>query len=232
MDTPTRNKVEMATRVRDFGRDHPDPTPRGTEAQATLEARLTRIDTLATQHKVGRDAARAARDTKRRIRRDIREKPLHQLTRIAGAVLAEQPELHLRLELPKASVSARDFLTAARAMAAVATGQKELFLSFGMPATFLDDLAGALAQYEQAVTAVTASTASHIGARADLEAVTEEIMQVVRTIDALNHLRFADQPELLTAWEGIRNVPWAHSAPAPAPAPTATPPAGEARPNA
>lgn len=53
-----------------------------------------------------------------------------------------------------------------------------------------------------------ASQSAHVGAHADLEAVTAEVMQLVRQLDALTQYRFRDDPEALGAWRSARNVPW------------------------
>jgi len=50
---------------------------------------------------------------------------------------------------------------------------------------------------------------AHVGARADLEVVAEEIMGIVQHLDALNKYRFRSMPEQLAGWASARNVAWA-----------------------
>ena len=47
---------------------------------------------------------------------------------------------------------------------------------------------------------------AHVGARADLEAVTEDLMELVALLDGLNRYRFRNNAELTAAWESARNV--------------------------
>jgi hypothetical protein len=50
--------------------------------------------------------------------------------------------------------------------------------------------------------------AAHVGARAELDAVTSEIMLDVRQLDALNRFFFRNDAEALGAWKSARNVAW------------------------
>jgi hypothetical protein len=77
-----------------------------------------------------------------------------------------------------------------------------------MPDPFPDDLGRMLGEFEAAINGRHAGQAAHVGAHADLEAVTAEIMQLVRQLDALNQFRFRNDAEALGAWRSARNVPW------------------------
>ncbi len=46
----------------------------------------------------------------------------------------------------------------------------------------------------------------HVGARAELKAVSDELMQLVEMLDGLNRYRFCGNAELMAAWESARNV--------------------------
>ena len=46
----------------------------------------------------------------------------------------------------------------------------------------------------------------HVGASADLQAVTAEITEQVRLLDGLVRYRFGDNAELMGAWASARNV--------------------------
>lgn len=52
------------------------------------------------------------------------------------------------------------------------------------------------------------STGVLIGARAELVAVTAEVMLIVRQLDALNRFRFRKDAESLAAWKSARDVAW------------------------
>ena len=77
-----------------------------------------------------------------------------------------------------------------------------------MPEGFLDQLNATLDRYEQALNQQHAGRAAHVGARAELEAVTSDIMLIIRQLDALNRFRFRSDAESLAAWKSARDVAW------------------------
>lgn len=85
---------------------------------------------------------------------------------------------------------------------------RDLLIRYGMPETFLDELGAALDRFEQSLNDKHNGRAAHVGARADLEAVTAEIMLIVRQLDALNRFRFRNDTESLAAWKSARDVAW------------------------
>jgi hypothetical protein len=208
MDTPIRLKYEMGTRARDLQHAHPDPNPLAVEKTAALDDRLERARVLGTQQETGRIAARAATAERAQLRFNIRERPLRHLVRIARAANKSNPGLKLRFRLPKVSISSVAFLSSARAMMQEAGSHRDLFIRYGMPEGFLDDLAAALAAYDMAINEANAGRTAHVGATAELTAVIEEVMGLVDELDAMNQLRFQDQPELAAAWASARNIPW------------------------
>ena len=53
---------------------------------------------------------------------------------------------------------------------------------------------------------LTDARRAHIGASAELAAVAEELIQVVRLMDGLNRYRFADDANSLAEWESASNT--------------------------
>ncbi len=109
---------------------------------------------------------------------------------------------------PDTSASNQSFLTRARVAAATALAHRELLQRYGIPDSLPDDLGLKLDGFEAALNDKHAGHTAHVGANADLEAVTAEIMQLVRQLDALNRFRFRNDPESLGAWRSARNVAW------------------------
>ncbi len=79
-------------------------------------------------------------------------------------------------------------------------------MSRGMSEKLLDDLAAAIAEFEQTQEATRAGRRDHVGASADLKAVFADIVEQVRLVDGLVRYRFGDNPELMGAWASARNV--------------------------
>ena len=77
-----------------------------------------------------------------------------------------------------------------------------------MPDTFPEDLGGMLDRFEAALNEKHAGRTAHVGARAELNAVTAEVMQLVGQLDALNRFRFKKDAEAIGAWRSARNVAW------------------------
>ena len=107
----------------------------------------------------------------------------------------------------------------------------------GLADQVLDNLLQALDQFDAAVEQGVEGRQAHVGASAELRAVADEVVQVVRVMDGLNQYRFMNDAELLAAWESASNVAGPHASSKPAtddtPAPGNQPAAGgEVRPAA
>jgi hypothetical protein len=109
---------------------------------------------------------------------------------------------------PRTKLSHQAFLTRARVAAANGSSHRDLLIRYGMPETFLDELRAVLDQFEHALNEKHNGRAAQVGARAELEAVTSEIMLIVRQLDALNRFRFRKDAESLAAWKSARDVAW------------------------
>jgi hypothetical protein len=207
MDFRIRRKLDMAARVRDFCRTRPDQNPGYTAAVARLEERLARAEALAQQQVAGQLAVTGAVVNKEQLRQEIYN-TIALLKGLARPAAKEQPELAAGIVRPRPKLSHQAFLTSARVATATGSTHRELLLRFGMPESFLTDLSAALDRFEQALNEKHAGRAAHVGARAELEAVTSEIMLIVRQLDALNRFRFRKDAESLAAWKSARDVAW------------------------
>ena len=220
MNFTIRRKLDMAGRVRDFCRTHPDQNPGYTAAVARLEERLVRAEALAQQQVTGRLTVAGAVVTKEQLREEI-YKTLGLLAGLARPAAQEEADLAVGFVRPRTKLGHQAFLTRARVAAANGSAHRDLLIRYGMPETFLDELGAALDQFEQALNEKHNGRAAHVGARAELEAVTSEIMLIVRQLDALNRFRFRKDAESLAAWKSARDVAW------PLPPEKEAPPVGE-----
>ena len=105
--------------------------------------------------------------------------------------------------------------------------QRELLAKHELADRLLEDLAAAVDQFDASVAETNEGRRGHVGARAELDAVSDEVMQLVEMLDGLNRYRFGREAELLAAWERARHVvgPRAEGKEEP-------PPAGEVKPAA
>lgn len=218
----------MGTRVLNFSRAHPDASPGYAAALSRLEDRLTRADLLATQQREGIFEVRAATARKRDLRRMMQRSQLVHVARVAKVAAKELPELAQKFVLAPDSAAYLAFRTAARSLAAEAQNQKEVLVKHGLADTVLESLVQSLDQFDQAVGQGTDGRRSHVGASAELNAVADEIVQIVKVMGGLNRFRFANDHEALAAWESASNTfgPVHSIGSKPTPAPSEPPAAG------
>jgi hypothetical protein len=207
MNFTIRRKLDMAGRARDFCRTHPAQNSGYTAATQRLEERLVRAEALAQQQVAGQQAAAGATVNKEELRIDI-HRMIAVLAGLAAPAAREERELAVGILRPDVNGSHQAFLTRSRVAAATGSAHQELLTQYGMPEGFLDELNAALDRYEQALNQQHAGRAAHVGARAELEAVTSEIMLIVRQLDALNRFHFRNDAESLAAWKSARDVAW------------------------
>lgn len=110
------------------------------------------------------------------------------------------------------NVSHQAFLATARRMLEKATTVKDQLVSEGMSASLLDDLTAALAEFENTLEAWRTGRREHVGASADLEAVSAEIIERVRLLDGLVRYRLGDNAELM-GHGPARGMCWGRSGP-------------------
>ncbi len=238
MKAPTRRKLEMGKRALEFSRANPDASPGYAAALARLEERLARGEQLAAQQRDGILQVRTASAKKRDLRRTVKRSHINHLARVAEVAAREEPEMSRKFMLRREANPYLAFRTAARGMAAEAESRKELLVKHGLTDTVLGALVKALDEFDAAVEQGSQGRRAHVGASADLDAVADEVVQVVKVMDGLNRYRFEKDPERLAGWESASNVvatprPEVKPVPTPAPAPDAAPPAGgEIRPAA
>ena len=205
MSTVIRHVVEMVLRVLGFCRANPTDDVAHTTTAARLEERAQRLQELAAQEQAGRIAAKAAVLTKRETRQVLTDALLF-LARIAETVRREEPEVTVRLSLPRPHSSEQVYLTAGRAVLVEAQAQQAFLLRHGMGPDFLTALGTALDQYDEAIRARIAGVSAHVGASQEMEFVSAEIRQLVRLLDTINRRRFRDNAEKAAQWRSARTV--------------------------
>jgi hypothetical protein len=202
----TRRKLEMGSRVLEFARLHPDPSPAFVAAVARLRERVGRADQLGRHFNDGRSTVNVASRRKAELRRTILRIHLRHLASVAEAASVEEPGLERKFVIPHRTFSYRGFQTAAGGLAAEAESRKELLLKYGLGEEVLSGLQVALDQFETAVEQSAAGRLTHVGATAELDTIADEVAQIVKVMTGLIHIRYASQPELVVEWESASNV--------------------------
>ncbi len=70
----------------------------------------------------------------------------------------------------------------------------------------IEEAATAFIAESRELTIVGTKAGAHVGARAELDAIADEVVQVVRLMDGLNRFRFANEPESLATWGSASNT--------------------------
>jgi hypothetical protein len=70
----------------------------------------------------------------------------------------------------------------------------------------LDELDAAVKEFDASLQESDDGKQSHVAARAEMKALTDEIMRLVGILDGFNRYRFHHDPELIAAWESARHV--------------------------
>jgi hypothetical protein len=206
MDANTRRILEMGRRALAFAEAHPEQTPADLPALSRLKEILARADQLIIQQRDGISEVRAATLEKREIRRRIRRTHLPHLSRVAEAAGTERPELAKKLELPSEALPYLAFRSAVQGILTEAQNEKELLVRYGMVEPAPASLGEALGQFDRAVERGVSGRRAHVGARAELEAIADEVLQQVRQLDGLIRFRFAKDAEALAAWRSASNT--------------------------
>jgi hypothetical protein len=196
----------MAQRARDFSRAHPSPDGNYTLVLDRLEKGIASIEALALQQEGGALASRAAVSRQRAVRREVHHEMLRHLVTVAQVAAGEQPGVDDLFRLPATSASNQAFQVHSRKLLEHGQAHRELLGRHGLADKLLDDLGAALDEFEASVVAANEGRRNHVGARAELDAVSDDVVKLVQMLDGLNRYRFGDDAELLAAWESARRV--------------------------
>lgn len=206
MDRVVRRRREMAVRVEDFSIAHPSQEGNYTLVLDALKNDIVRLEALEQQQEGGFIATRASTSRRRELRRRIHHELLRHLVTVADVAAVKEPGVADRFQLPSGNSSNEAFRTVARKMLELGQEQRDILGKYGLAEKLLDDLSTAVSDFDASVAESNEGRREHVGARAELKAVSDDIMRQVAMLDGLNRYRFAGNAELLAAWESAKNV--------------------------
>ena len=205
MDRMVRRKLTMMGRTLDFVRAHPSTDASWAALATRTEELVSLADTLTVQERDGLVGERAAATRRRELRLQMQEM-LRHLVRVAEAASTTNPVLLGEFEMPNPDGPHRVFLGASKGILTAAMPHRDLFVTFGLGESLLDNLTSALAAFEVATADFNAGRREHVGARAQLIATADSCMELVNRLDGLVRTRFRNDAAQLAAWESARNV--------------------------
>jgi len=206
MNRLVSRRLNMAVRVRDFCETNPSADPSFVSVLGRLKEAINKMVALGSRQVSGILSRHASIVNRQQIRRRLRNDLLRHLVTVAQDASAEKPGLGDQFEIPGSNLSNARFHAASKAMLELGVAEKEVLVKHGLSDKLLDDLATAVAEYEGSITVTNTSREDHIGARAELQQVSDEVVQLVQMMDGINRYRFRGDPHLLVAWEAARHV--------------------------
>jgi uncharacterized protein (UPF0210 family) len=202
----TRRKLNMAARVLQFSEEHPSQSPGFVAAVTRLQESVARAEQLARQQLAGQNEVRVATARKAELRRQIRSTYLDHILTVAQSASVEERELAQRFTYPHDATTYQAFFTAATSILAEAESRKDLLMKHGLAEEVLSGFRVALDQFQTVVEQGDAGRLAHVGASADLRTVSEQAAQVVKVMNGLVRILYANQSEPLAKWESASNV--------------------------
>jgi hypothetical protein len=206
MDAKVRRQVEMGKRALLFSREHPDPSRGYQTSVGRLAGLVERAEQLLRQQQQGAIEVHAAAIRKVELRRKLKLVHLPHLASAAQAASREVPELPLKFAFPPNARAFRAFRAAAGSLLAKAEEHQELLWRYGLDDVVVQDMSESLAEFDEATARVTRGRMAHVGARAELRVIGQEILVTVKVLNGSNRLRFANQSDALAAWNSARRV--------------------------
>jgi hypothetical protein len=196
-----RRKYEMFLRVREFGAGRAAEFPPSTfagELFNVINSVVGELAAHATAQSSGMGAAQESTASKAAARDELR-RDLEAMSRTARVMAFAAPGLESKFRMPR-SFSDQALLATARAFAADAQTLKTDFTRRGLPEDFLEDLAGDIEEFEQAVARTMQRRGTHVAATAAIDAAIERGVNAARELDVIMRNKFAAAPPALAEW--------------------------------
>lgn len=200
-----RLQHESGTRVLEFCKANPADTAAFTTAVQALEAVLGAALAADQAFGGGLNTVREATLT-RKAEADGIQVMVSAVGRIARAIGRDQPGFAARYRIPRSDRSFRGIHNRARELLTRVRAEQDRFTAFGFTAEMADELAARLDRFEAGMTLGNTGLRTHVAARAEARDLTRRLRRHMEELNAINQVRFHDDPDLLAAWNSARNV--------------------------
>lgn len=235
MNDLENRRIDMMTRVRDFGAAHAadfPPSSFGGEQFAIVASVVAELSQGAAAQASGTSSIQQATTSRAVARAAVRE-DVQAIASTARVIALDTPGLEDRFRLPR-SGGDQSLLATARAFHADAAPLKAQFLRHELPADFLEDLAADIEDLERAISDQNTNKGASLSAGATIDTAIERGLDAVQRLHAIVRNKFRQNPAILAAWESARHTqrPTRRARPAAGntnpPAPGTTPAPGDA----
>lgn len=210
----------MAAHVQIFSRAHPSADAGYVLVLDRLDGAIARIEALATQQEGGYRAKHASSVRRVELRRRMQMGLLRHLVSTAADAESEAPGIAKKFPTPNSNATHAAYRMLVRAMLEHARLNQELLVRHGLSEVLLPELEAAVTEFDASLQETDHGKQTHVAARAEMKALSDEITRLVGILDGFNRHRFHHQPGLIVAWESARHIV---AAPQPKPDETAVP---------
>ena len=188
MTNTERQRVEMLTRVENFGTTYGQLFPESSLAQPAFAAIAAAIDQIQAQQVAEKTATVSARAARSRSARAALVERLAKVAATARVISTTNSELGDHFTLTPAATDP-ELLTTAQGFARNAAPFAAAFVAHGMAPTFLEDLQASIATFEQARLTRGKGRNEQTAARAGIRKAMAAARAAVRTLDVIiaNH---------------------------------------------
>ena len=223
MQTRQGSMLQSLRNVESFLDKHADVL--GTVVQSGTRQQLSDAIAALATHVSGQAgsnlASRGATQKHYALREVLIHRHMAPVARIAAANLPHTPEL-MPLRMPPRNAPAEKLAAAAYGMAKAAAPFTDVFTTAGLPADFIQQLTAAANAMTSAVDERALERNTQRGATTGLRAKLAAGRKIVYVLDAFVMNALADDPALLSSWNGakrVRIIPPTPVAPSTTPAP-------------
>jgi hypothetical protein len=196
----------MADRVRQFCEAYPSTDATYAPMVARLAERIDRMEALLGQELEGVLHAHSSVVRRKALRRRLQQELLRHLVTVARVAVSKDQGVAQLCDLPPAHLTNEALRVFARQKLEQGQARADLLARYGLAEKLLEDLAAAVDEFDETLAESNEGRRNHVGARAELKAVSDELMQLVEMLDGLNRYRFSETPEFRVAWESARRV--------------------------
>lgn len=207
MNSQETRRLEMLTRVRDFGAARSalfPPASRGGQLLATIGAV---VDELGSHSAVQTAKIADSREgtTSKAVARAALTEAIEAINLTARAISLTTPGMDDQFRLPRRH-SDQALLAAARSFAEEALPLKAEFISREMPANFIEELNEDILTFEAAISARNLSTGSQVEATAAIDEAIDRGMRAAQELNAIVQNKLRQDKPALAAWTSARHV--------------------------
>jgi len=208
MNDKQRRIIERGARASAFGTANAADFPansRGGELFAKLSAELANLDTL----EVVKATSMSTRQQGSAGRRDVREALRAQVAAVsetARVIATEHAEMKGKFQYSHTDRSDRSLIAVAHSFAEAAPPFKSMFVTYELPADFIECMNADATALEQQMSLQTQGVGARVTTNASITQGLERIDDCVDKLDVIARNKYRDDPAILAAWESARRL--------------------------